>query len=119
MADKLKNISMSPELREKSVGAALERLRLSRNITQASLARDAGISERTLRRLESGNGGTLDSLFRVLTTLRLDDNIDLLVPDPHIRPIERIRTKGSERQRSSSSKSVKGGGKWDWGKKEN
>jgi transcriptional regulator with XRE-family HTH domain len=95
----------------------LERLRLSRNITQSQLAADAGISERTLRRLESGDNPTLDSLIRVLIALKIQRNIDLLVPDSRIRPIERVRTKGSERQRSRSAKTTKRTKQWEWGTK--
>lgn len=109
--------TLSPQMHEQELGTRLEQLRLSRNITQTDLARDAGISERTLRRLESGAGGTLDSLFRVLSALRLDGNLDLLIPNPDIRPIERVHTKGRERQRSSSSKTAKNGGSWQWGEK--
>lgn len=118
MTDKQPSISLSPKIHEQELGARLEQLRLSRNIIQADLAQDAGISERTLRRLESGDGGTLDSLFRVLTALRLDGNLDLLIPNPEIRPIERVHTKGRERQRSSSSKSEKHSSNWQWGGKE-
>ncbi|MBO9195952.1 helix-turn-helix transcriptional regulator [Rhizobium sp. 16-449-1b] len=99
------------------IGQKLERLRLSRNITQSQLAADAGISERTLRRLESGDNPTLDSLLRVLIALKVQQNIDLLVPDSRIRPIERVRTKGAERQRSSSAKATKKGKPWEWGTK--
>ncbi|WP_245307462.1 helix-turn-helix domain-containing protein [Rhizobium altiplani] len=100
------------------MGQKLERFRLSRNITQQQLATDAGISERTLRRLESGDNPTLDSLIRVLIALKIQGNIDLLIPDSRIRPIERVRTKGTERQRSRSTKTAKQPKPWEWGTKE-
>ena len=56
----------SPESLLEETGKKLERLRLSRNITQSDLAQDAGVSLRTLRRLESGEGATLDSFIRIL-----------------------------------------------------
>ena len=108
----------SPEAVAADIGSKLERLRLSRNITQTELARDAGVSERTLRRLESGDGATLDSFVRVLSALKLSQNLDLLVPDPRVRPIERVRTGGTERQRSRSAKTDQTTKQWQWGNNE-
>jgi len=115
MADIRSQSYKSPETLTSEIGSKLERLRLSRNVTQTDLARDAGISERTLRRLESGDGATLDSLVRVLLALKIPQNLDLLVPDPKIRPIERARAGGTERQRSRSAKSSQPTKQWQWG----
>ena len=115
MADLRTPYVQSPESLAKEIGKKLERFRLSRNITQSKLAQDAGVSERTLRRLESGEGATLDSFIRILAALNLQQNMDMLIPDPRIRPIERIRTGGSERRRARPSKAVKSGKRWRWG----
>ncbi|MCZ7450820.1 helix-turn-helix transcriptional regulator [Agrobacterium rhizogenes] len=109
---------ISPEMLAKQIGQRVERLRLSRNITQGQLAVDAGISERTLRRLEAGDNPTLDTLLRVLTALKIEGNLDLLVPDSRVRPIERVRIQGMERQRSRPTSSQKPPKKWEWGEKE-
>jgi len=114
MIDKMNATARSPETLTFEIGARIERLRLSRNITQAELAEDAGISERTQRRLESGAGATLDTLVRVLLALKIHQNLDLLVPDPRVRPIERVRIGGSERQRSRSKTSAKPKKQWRW-----
>lgn len=118
MADNVQTVSKSPEALARDIGDKIEQLRLSRNITQTELARNAGISERTLRRLESGDGATLDSFVRVLSALKLSQNLDLLVPDPRVRPIERVRTGGTERQRSRSAKTYQTAKKWRWGNEE-
>jgi transcriptional regulator with XRE-family HTH domain len=117
MSDRATPDVRSSELISREIGQKLERFRLSRNITQNQLAADAGISERTLRRLESGDNPTLDSLVRVLIALKIHRNVDLLVPNSRIRPIERVRTKGAERQRSSSAKPAKKTKQWEWGPK--
>jgi len=88
-----------------SLGQRLERHRLMQNISQAELAATAGIGERTLRRMESGQGGSLDSLVRVLIALKLDENLSLLVPDHQVRPMERIRSTKTERQRAGKPRS--------------
>ncbi len=80
--------------------------------------REIEISERTLRRMESGDGATVDSLARVLLALKIAQNLDLLVPDPRVRPIERVRTGGTERQRSRSAKSDQPTKQWRWGSPE-
>ena len=73
-----------------AIGSRLARLRLSRNVTQAMLAEDAGIALRTLRRLEAGNPSTLDTFLRVAVALDLGDAILGAIPTGQIRPIERV-----------------------------
>lgn len=103
----------------RSLGERLEKTRLHLNISQSDLAKSAGISERTLRRLESGEGGTVDSLMRVLTALGLDDNLTNLVPDYAVRPVERARDAKTERRRASKSKpepkTSEPDSQWTWG----
>lgn len=99
------------------LGAQLERHRLMQNIAQTDLADKAGISTRTLRRFESGEGGTLDSFIRLLIGLNLDSNLSTLIPDSTIRPIERVRQTKKERMRASGKRKSKTQSKagWDWG----
>jgi transcriptional regulator with XRE-family HTH domain len=89
-----------------SLGEQLERNRLSQNIPQIELAQNAGISARTLRRLESGEGGSMDSFIRVLMALNIDSNLSVLIPDSKIRPMERTRPAKTERVRASRSKKL-------------
>ena len=64
------------------VGDRLARHRLGRNLTQAQLAREAGVSKRTVIRLENGESSQLTNLVRVLRALSLLGNLDALVPAP-------------------------------------
>jgi len=86
------------------LGEQLERHRLLQNIAQTDLAEKAGISARTLRRLESGEGGTLDSFIRLLIALNIDSNLSVLIPDSTIRPMERVRQTKKERVRASGTR---------------
>lgn len=97
-----------------ALGRRLARERLSRNITQPQLATEAGISVRTVRRLESDAGVSLDSFIRVLMALKLQANLALLVPDPAVRPIERVGTRGRERQRARPAKQPSEQQPWSW-----
>ena len=123
MTDKMK-LKTSPQIIQ-NMGQRLERHRLMQNISQADLAATAGIGERTLRRIESGEGGSLDSFVRLLIALNLDDNLSLLVPDHHVRPIERLRSTKAERQRAGKPRTKTSPNKnetdprpksrWSWG----
>lgn len=99
---------------EIEIGERLARLRLSRNVTQANLAEQAGIGIRTLRRLETGEPSTLDTFLRVVTTLYLEDAILAALPEGKIRPIERVSKKGTERQRARPAKNKPDQPTWTW-----
>lgn len=65
------------------LGEALKRARVRRRLTQAQLGERAGISSRTLRRLEGGDPGfALGSFLEVLAVLEPD------WPDAFIDPVE-------------------------------
>ena len=85
---------------EAEIGSRLARLRLSRNVTQSMLAKDAGIGLRTLGRLEAGGPSTLDTLLRVAVALDLGDAVLGAIPASQIRPIERVSRTGAERRRA-------------------
>ena len=96
-----------------ALGKRLDEIRLSRNIAQADLARQAGVSRSTLTRLSDGKPVSLDSFVRVMLALRLGDHLAALLPDPGVRPVDRVRIDGMERQRASSKRAVPS--HWTWG----
>jgi len=61
-----------------------------KNISQAKLAEEAGVSRRTISRMENGKGVSLDTFIRVMQALGLTDQLDALIPASDIRP-ERTR----------------------------
>lgn len=91
----------------------LDEIRLSRNISQAELAEKAGVSRSTLTRLADGRAISLDSFVRVTQALGLADHLAVLLPDPRIRPVERVRLDGAERQRASGKRREFSA--WTWG----
>ncbi|HAE42491.1 MAG TPA: transcriptional regulator [Clostridiales bacterium] len=93
----------------------LENIRLARNMTQEELANDAGVSLRTMVRLENGKGVSLDTFIRVLIALGIQQNLETLLPDPSIRPIDRVNLKGNERKRASSKSTELEKKPWSWG----
>ena len=100
------------------LGTRIARIRLSRNLTQARLAEEAGASVSSVKRLEAGANTSLDTLLRVLTVLNLEDRLAGALPDPDVRPIERISHEGRERQRAREGKSASMPSKWVWGDEE-
>lgn len=98
------------------IGDRLSRLRLQRNLTQAQLAREAGVSKRTLIRLESGESSQVTNLIRVLRALGLLGNLDAFIPRPLPSPIEQLRSRAKERRRASPrAKKSAPSSKWTWG----
>lgn len=98
-----------------ALGQRLNEIRLSRNISQAQLAEKAGVSRSTLTRLADGRPISLDSFIRVMQALDLTDQLAALLPDPSIRPVDRVRLDGSERQRASRASEKNTPQPWVWG----
>ena len=93
----------------------LESIRLSRNITQVQLAEAAGVSPRTIGRLEKGQGISLDTFIRVLKALGIQRSLAVALPDPAVRPVERIATAGRERKRARPREPKRASESWSWG----
>jgi putative transcriptional regulator len=93
----------------------LKNIRLTRNFTQAQLAKESGVAIGTIRRLEEGQSVSLNTYIRIMMALDLQQNLETLLPDPTIRPIERVNTGGSERKRARPVRSDTENSTWTWG----
>ena len=106
-------MSIYDTLRDTQIEAILcgriESIRLNRNITQAELGREAGVSTRTIRRMEKGEGVSLSTFIRVLKALRLLDRLDVLLPAQQIQPIERVQKTARPRERASGKRKSNSG----------
>jgi transcriptional regulator with XRE-family HTH domain len=109
------NLSLSDAAVLKELGNRLAQYRLNQNLTQEALAYEAGISLRTLTRIENGAPSQTSNLLRVLRVLGLLDNLDALVPAPAVSPIEQLKLKGKVRQRASSPAPAHVAEPWVWG----
>jgi transcriptional regulator with XRE-family HTH domain len=99
------------------LGGRLAKIRLDHNFTQAQLATQAGVSKRTVERLETGAVATqLSGFIRVCRVLDLVERFDLLIPEPVPSPVAQLKLGGKKRRRASTAKAaappVK---KWQWG----
>lgn len=99
------------------LGARLAAARLARDQTQAELAAEAGVSKRTLERLETGQAATqLSGFVRVCRALRLLDRLDALIPAAAAAsPLVELERKGKRRRRASGGKIEKPRKPWTWG----
>ncbi|HEU6447032.1 MAG TPA: helix-turn-helix transcriptional regulator [Verrucomicrobiae bacterium] len=99
------------------LGGRLTQIRLERNLTQAQLATQAGVSKRTVQRLETGAVATqLSGFIRVCRVLDVVERFDLLIPEPVPSPVAQLKMAGKKRQRASTVKPVKPSAKkWQWG----
>jgi transcriptional regulator with XRE-family HTH domain len=100
------------------LGLRLARLRLDRNLTQAEIAAEAGVSRDTVRRLERGHSVAVSGLLRVLRALELLEGFDTLIPAPLASPIEQLERASGQRQRASGTSGGRRGDEprgWQWG----
>lgn len=113
-------MGLEPLMTDKTIlevlGHRLKRRRLDLAFTQAELAREAGVSKRTLERVEGGESTQTVNLIRILRVLDLLASLDAAIPATRPRPMELLRLKGKERQRVSSRKNQKRRDQeWSWG----
>lgn len=99
------------------LGKRLAAVRLGRNLTQSQLAEQAGVSKRTVERLEAGAvAAQLSGFIRVCRVLDLLERFDLLIPEPGPSPMAQLKLRGKERRRASAVKPGKPSSKrWRWG----
>ena len=108
--------SLTDEALLTELGERISRHRLNLNVKQSELAREAGLSKRTVERIEAGASTQLTNLIRVLRALDLLDNLELLVPEPTPSPLEQLKLRGKERTRASgASEAPAEGDVWKWG----
>lgn len=100
----------------KEIGQRLATLRLNQNLTQADLAEQAGVSKRTVERLEAGESVQITSLIRLFRSLGLIPRLEILFPEPVPSPIAQLKLQGKKRRRASTKGSPRSTGKaWQWG----
>jgi len=115
---------IEPQLTDEAVlgelGDRLAALRLSRNLTQRQLAKQAGLARTLVQRIEAGEPVTTPSLIRVLRTLDMLDALDRLIPQSSPSPVQELKLRGRQRRRASGAHGrpdeTSGSGRpWRWG----
>jgi transcriptional regulator with XRE-family HTH domain len=96
------------------LGLRLAHRRVELQLTQADVAREAGIAKRTLERIEAGESAQLSSLLRIFRALELLPALDRAIPEAKPGPMEMLENKGKLRQRASRSRKDESGQPWSW-----
>jgi len=86
------------------IGERIARCRLDLQLTQAAVAEQAGVSKRTLERIEAGASAQMSSIIRILRALNLLLGLDRMIPEPRSRPMDLLKRKGKVRRRASSQR---------------
>ncbi len=94
--------SNSDDATLKELGKRIVQYRLNKNWTQEVLATEAGVSKKSVHRVEHGHIIRTLNLIRILRALRLLDNLEMLIPEPAISPIQLTEMQGKKRKRASS-----------------
>lgn len=100
------------------IGKRLAKHRLALGKSQVELAADCGLGRRTIQHAEAGRSIQAESLIRILRSLDLLDTLEVLLPDPGIRPMDILRLKTKERKRAVKKRSgqqQQSAEKWKWG----
>jgi transcriptional regulator with XRE-family HTH domain len=103
------------------IGGRLERRRIDVGLTQAQLAEEAGISKRTVERIEAAHSTDFVMLLRVLRVLKLFETLDQLVPELPLSPLMLLKGRGRARKRVGHSRRAPNSGAaskavpaWKW-----
>ena len=97
------------------LGGRLARRRLELQLTQEMLAEQAGVSKRTVERIEAGATTQTSTLIRILRVLELLDRLEALVPEAGPRPMDLVKLKGKARKRAAGKRKSTDKAPWQWG----
>jgi putative transcriptional regulator len=98
-----KRSSIGDEAALKDFGKRLEEYRLNRNQTQNQIAEEAGISRRSVYKIEKGESVNITVLIRLLRVYGLLDRLEALVPLPDVSPIALLEAGKKKRRRAAGA----------------
>lgn len=96
----------------KEIGKRIRDLRISKNMLQKELAQKAGVSPKTMERIENGENVKVENLLNVFRVLGLLQNVDILIPEQQFLFLEK---ESSKRKRASKKKTTENDYMWKWG----
>ena len=77
----------------KELGARLALARHQQDLSQTELAELAGVGVATLRRIETGSGGQLETWLKLLKALKMTSQIEMLLPKSLVSPMSEVGRK--------------------------
>lgn len=102
------------------IGQRLARRRLDLRMTQAELARQAGVGRATIERLEAGHSLQMTSIVRILRVLGLMESLLSALPQTGVRPMDLVRLREQTRKRAPGRRTRKAtpSKPWTWADEE-
>lgn len=100
----------------KEIGSRIKDTRIAMRLSQEDFASKAGISVRTLSRVELGENSKFDVYLNIFRTMDLLGNIDLLIPEQTVKPTDiadRIKKKSRIGKKSSSRENLEDDNFWE------
>ncbi len=82
-----------------ALAVRLKDYRFHKHYTQKELAEKSGVSIHSVQKIEQGRPVSMDIFLSVLRTLKLLNQLEALVPDVSISPIQLWKQQGVKRQR--------------------
>ncbi|MEO6014528.1 MAG: helix-turn-helix domain-containing protein [Devosia sp.] len=107
--------SLTDEAVLAELGQRVMATRLARRMTQADLALAAGVSKRTVERLEDGQSSQLSNLIRCLRALGRIEALDALLPEQPANPIDQLTRRRPVRVRGGRGLAEAPARRWIWG----
>ena len=105
-------LTESPAAIAAELGERLQQARLNADMTQAEVARQAGITRKLVGRAEKGSA-QLETMIAIMQALNLTDQLEVFLPAQEISPIQLVKMQGQKRQRASGQrKEKKDGVEW-------
>lgn len=102
----------------REIGVRLRRARLSRNLSQAELAAQSGLTTVTVSNIERGKSAQLTSLIRLMRAMGLLGSLEAALPRAVPGPIELADRKGRKRERAAGTRGenqAENEAEWRWG----
>ena len=101
----------------KELGIRIKDTRISIELTQRDLAQRAGVSQRTIERVENGENVRVESILNILREMQLLQNLENLIPEQKLRPTELFDNQ-KKRVRARTKKYTDITIEWEWGDEE-
>ena len=86
------------------IGERLKEYRLRKNYSQKELASVAGISVLSVQNLEKGNPVSMTTFISIIRMLRILGNMEALIPELPLSPVELLKLKGKTRERAKKKR---------------
>jgi transcriptional regulator with XRE-family HTH domain len=93
---------------ERNLGLQVRNVRLRQNISQQTLADQAGVALTSVKNLEAGKGTTITSFIKVIRALRKEDWLTTFAPESSISPIQILKMKRPRQRASKTSINKRG-----------